>query len=335
MKTLRLHTAGDLRLHEEAIPTCAPGEALVRIEAVGICGSDLRWFEDSGIGDARLEQPLVLGHEMAGIAESGVYQGRRVAVEPAIPCGVCEFCLEGNPHFCSSLRFAGHATQDGGLRERISWPERCLFPLPEALDALDGAMLEPLGVALHAVRLGKLRPGMRVGVLGCGPIGLLILQLAKMSGALHLAATDLLPHRLQAARELGAHTTLLADPLGGETGQLRAAVPGGLHVVFEAAGENQAVESAVAAARPGGRVVLVGIPSEDRTSFSASVARRKGLTILVCRRMKHTYPAAIALVEQGQVEVHSLVTHQFKLDEYQAAFQTASRREGLKVVLCL
>jgi L-iditol 2-dehydrogenase len=330
MKALRLHATGDLRLHDEPVPAPAEGEALLRVTAVGVCGSDLQWFSQSGIGDARLEQPLVLGHEFAAVRVEG---GQRVAVDPAIPCGECELCQGGHPNLCPQVRFAGHGRLDGAIRDQMTWPASLLHPLPEALSDADGAMLEPLGVALHAVNLGHLRLGMRVGVFGCGPIGLLIIQLARLSGAIQIIATDPLLHRLEAARVCGATHSLQADN-GREAPEVWVTTTRrGVDVAFEVAGENAAVETAVHAAKPGGEVVLVGIPADDRTSFSAATARRKGLTLRLCRRMKHTYPRAIALVEQGRVDVGSLVTHRFSLEQAQQAFEVAARREGLKVIL--
>ena len=318
MKVIRLHAPNDLRLHDESEPEPGPGQALVRVQAVGICGSDLHWFGEAGIGDAKLSHPLVLGHEFAGVIASGPRQGERVAVDPAVPCHVCEFCLQGNPNLCEQVRFAGHGRDDGALREYIAWPEECLFPLPEALTQADGVMLEPLGVAMHAVDLAHLRAGMSVGVFGCGPIGLLVIQMARLSGAARVFVTEPLPHRLEAARKLGAR-----DWMPGQA----------LDVTFEVAGDNAAVDTAFAAVKPGGTVILAGIPAEDRTTFSASVARRKGLTIKMVRRMKFTYPRAIQLVESALVDVRSLVTRHFPLDQAQQAFTLAQQREGLKIII--
>jgi L-iditol 2-dehydrogenase len=334
MNALRLHGRHDLRLHREDAPTSALGEALVRVTAVGICGSDLHWFSEAGIGDAQLaEHPLVLGHEAAGVIQSGPRQGERVAIDPTVACGECTFCREGNPHFCEHLSFAGYGSTDGFLREQIAWRERCLHPLPDTLSDPEGAMLEPLGVAIHAHDLSKMRLGMRVGVFGCGPIGLLLIQLARLSGATQIIATDRLPHRLEAARHCGA-TEVFQSFHGEENEAIWAATRHeGVHVAFESAGENEAVETAIASARRGGKVILVGIPSDDRTAFRASTARQKGLTIKLCRRMRNSYPRAIHLVATGQVEVRSLVTHRFSLDRYQQAFQVAEKREGLKVII--
>jgi L-iditol 2-dehydrogenase len=328
VKVARLHGVRDLRIHDEARPTPAAGEALVRVAAIGLCGSDLHFFEEGGIGGLRLERPTVPGHEMAGRTEDG----RLVAIEPAISCGRCELCAAGHPNLCLEIRFSGLGTDDGSLREWMPWPTQCLIPLPDALSAADGAMLEPLGVALHSVDLSHLRPGASVAVLGSGPIGLFILQAARLAGAATLFATDLAsrPHRLEAARALGARV-FAAD--GNEARAITAAAAHGVDVAIEAAGVQEAVDAAVEAVRPGGRVVLAGIPSEERTSFAASTARRKGLTLSLVRRMKHTYPRAIALALAGRVDLRSVVTHRFPLAEASRAFELAARREGLKVVV--
>jgi L-iditol 2-dehydrogenase len=328
MKALRLHGPADLRLHEEPDPIPRPGENLLRIQAVGICGSDLHWFNEAGIGDARVDKPLILGHEFTALTE----EGRRVAVDPAIPCGVCEYCKRGDPNLCERLIFAGHGEQDGALCEKMAWPNRCLYPLPETISDTDGALLEPLGIAIHAVDLAHLQVGMSVGIFGCGPIGLLILQLARLAGANKIITTDILPHRVKAARAFGADESYLVG--GSFSAQDVARIDEHLlDVVFEAAGENHAVEMAVAAIRPGGKVILVGIPPDDRTSFTASQARRKGLTIKLVRRMKLTYPRAIQLVEGGKVNVSALVTHTFPLEQAVEAYAVAARRDGLKVMI--
>ncbi|MFZ2096246.1 MAG: zinc-binding dehydrogenase [Anaerolineales bacterium] len=330
MKALRLYGPGDIRLQEEPVPVTGAGESLLRIRAVGICGSDLHWFNEAGIGDARLGKPLILGHEFTALTA----EGRRVAVDPAIPCMECEYCKRGDPNLCERLIFAGHGEQDGALREQMPWPNRCLFPLPEAISDVDGAMLEPLGIAIHAVDLAHLQVGMTVGVFGCGPIGLLILQLARLAGVNKVVATDILPHRVEAARAFGADESYL---VGDGFNVQEITMPGGhaLDVVFEAAGDNSAVEMSVSAVCAGGKVILVGIPPDDRTSFTASLARRKGLTIKLVRRMKLTYPRAIQLVESGKVNVRSLITHTFRLEQAIEAFAIAARRDGLKVMITI
>jgi L-iditol 2-dehydrogenase len=329
MRAARLHGAGDVRLSDEADPVPGEGESLVEVTSVGLCGSDLHWFGEGGIGETRLERPLVLGHELAGVTEDG----RRVAIDPAVPCEACTLCRDGHPNLCEQVRFAGHGADDGGLREWMAWPERALFALPESLSDADGAMLEPLGVALHAVDLAHVRAGASVGVFGCGPIGLLALQASRLAGAGRLFATDRAdrPHRLEAAQRLGAE--VFAADEGREAVRVREALGSRLDVAIELAGENAAVDAAIDAVRPGARVVLAGIPAEERTSFKAASARRKGLTLVLCRRMKHTYPRAIRLVADGAVDVRSAVTHRFPLERGAEAFATAARREGLKVLV--
>ncbi len=329
MKSVRLHAPGNIQMHDEALPVPKPGEQRVHVKAVGVCGSDLHWFSEGGIGDAVLEHPLVLGHEFAGELEDG----RRVAVDPAIPCRKCEWCVKGNPNLCPQVIFAGHDKTDGALREFMAWDEQCLFALPDALSFDDGVMLEPLGVAIHAVDLAHLKPGMTVGVFGCGPIGLLILQLARLSGAVNIVATDKFPHRVDAARSLGADRSMITDGTPDVSPILTATGGRGVDIAFEAAGEQGAVDDAFAAAIPGGKVILAGIPADDKTSFSAGMARRKGLTIKLVRRMKHTYPRAIDLVTRRLVDVRSIVTHRFPLTQASEAFRAAERREGLKIII--
>lgn len=333
MNSLRLFGPGDLRLVDEAPPQPGADEELVRVTAVGICGSDLHWYAESAIGDAVLTRPLVLGHEAGGVIESGPRRGRRVAIDPAVPCESCDQCHAGRGHLCPKIRFAGHGATDGTLREFVAWPARCLVPVPDSLSAADVAMLEPLGVALHAIRLTEIRPGSRVGVFGCGPIGQFLVQLARLSGATTIVATDVLPHRLAAASAAGATATALVAG-GLERSALMDATGGhGVDFAFEVAGEDDALDTSIALAAPAGTVVVVGIPSHDRSSFSASTARRKGLTIKLSRRMNRVYADVIRLVESGQVDVRTVVTASRPLDEFDAAFASAAAREGLKVIL--
>jgi len=324
MTAARLHGVRDIRMHSEALPVAGAGEELVRITAVGLCGSDLHWFTEAGIGDAKLTRPVVPGHEFAGVIEGGPRHGLPVAVDPALPCRQCEMCVGGDGNLCPDVVFAGHGGQDGGLQQYLAWPSWALHPLPGGLSAADGAMLEPLGVALHALDLGHLRIGSTVAVVGAGPIGLLLVQAAKSTGATRVVAVEPLAHRRDAAKRLGADLVLDADDACDEIGA---------DTVFEMAGNDEAVELSLRAARPGARVVLGGIPDGDRTSFKASLARRKGLTLVLVRRMNEAYPRAIRLVEQGLVDVSSIVSHRYPLERAAEAFAVAADRKGLKVVI--
>ena len=330
MRAARLYGAGDLRLADEPAPATEPGQELVRVTAVGICGSDLHWWDEAGIGDAVITRPLVLGHEAAGVIEAGPRRGTRVAIDPAITCGTCRPCLDGYRNLCARIRFAGHGDQDGAMRELLAWPSGLLHPLPDSVTDTDGALLEPLGVAIHALDLGHVRLGARVAVVGCGPIGLLLIAVLRTAGARHIAAFEPLPHRREAALRYGADVCLRPDILPAD---LRELVGEGADAVFEMAGTADAVTLSMAAARPGGRVVLGGIPSDDRIAFEASTARRKGLTIAMVRRMNNTYGRAIALAAAGSFSLAPLVTDRFGLASAGPAFRIAAKRKGLKVII--
>lgn len=322
MRAARLVGVRHLEVREEPDPEPGPGERLVRVTAVGLCGSDLHWYADGGIGDAALERPLVLGHEIAGVLAGGPQDGLRVAVDPAMPCRRCEQCRAGRPNLCPAVRFAGHSDTDGGLRELLAWPASALHPVPDQLGDAEVALLEPLGVALHALDLAHLRVGGSVTVVGCGPIGLLLVQLARAAGATHVAAVEPLDHRRAAALTQGADLAVRpGDPVPPSD------------VVLEVAGPEPAVTAAVQAARPGGRVVLVGIPDDDRTAFPAGAARRRGLTLAVARRMGEVYPRALRVVARRLVDLSPLVTGRFALAEADAAFRSAAVRQGLKTVV--
>ena len=335
MLALRLHPDRQLRLHDEPTPEAGPGDAIVRVGAVGLCGSDRHWVVDGGIGDARLEAPLILGHEFAGVAEAGRYEGRLVAVDPAIPCERCGPCLAGAANLCLDLPFAGHGTTDGALREFVAWPERCLQPLSEAIGAVEAALVEPLAVAVHALDLAGTLDGATVAVIGCGPIGLMIVALAHAAGAATVSATDPLRHRLDAALDFGATHVVEATALGDERALFRATIPGpGYDVVFEVSGEAPAVETAVSVAGPGAQVVLVGIPPDDRTTFGASAARRKGLTLKLSRRSTPSaFRRAVALAEAGTLGLGRLVTLRVPLREATSGFDSLVARDGLKVIV--
>ena len=329
MRVARLYGTGDIRVADEPAPAGAgqepsDGETLVRVTAVGICGSDVHWWTEGAIGDAKLSRPLVLGHEGAGVIAAGPRRGERVAIDPAIPCEACRACHDGYRNLCYNIRFAGHGETDGMLREQLRWPARLLHALPDQVSDDAGALLEPLGVALHAMDLGHVPFNGRVTVAGCGPIGLLLLQVLRVAGAGAVTAVEPLPHRREAAAAYGADE--VADPGADLTAY-------GADVAFEVAGTDDAVRLAMESVRPGGRVVLAGIPDHDVTTFPAALARRKGLTIAMVRRMNDVYPRAIGLAARGAVALDPLVSRRASLDDAVTAFATAQRRTGLKVLI--
>jgi L-iditol 2-dehydrogenase len=328
VRAARLHAIGDLRVGEEPKPAAGAGMSLVRVTAVGICGSDLHWWDEGAIGDATLAHPLVLGHEGAGVIAEGPRRGERVAIDPAITCGTCRACRDGYANLCYRIRFAGHGETDGMMRELMAWPADLLHPLPDTVTDADGALLEPLGVAIHSMDLGHLPFAGTASVVGCGPIGLLLIGVLKSAGASSVLAVEPLAHRRAAASRYGAD--LVADPGAMDLRELTGA---GVDVAFEAAGSDEAVRVAVESVRPGGRVVLAGIPGDDAIRFQASVARRKGLTIAMVRRMNHVYPRAISLAARGVVDLGALVSRRAGLGEVKEAFGEAARRTGLKVLI--
>jgi L-iditol 2-dehydrogenase len=295
------------------------------VDAVGICGSDLHWFLEGGIGETRLTRPVVPGHEMGGTIVSGPRAGQRVAIEPAIPCGRCRYCLAGWVNLCPTVRFAGQGDVDGGFRQLMAWPDELLFEVSDRVTDEEVPLLEPLLICLHADHLRPVRRGDRVAVVGCGPIGLLQLQVACMGEPARVLAVEPLVHRRAAALAAGA--TEAVDALApGEAEPV-------YDVVFEASGTPGAVTAAVDLARPGGTVVLAGIPDEDITAFQASVARRKGLTFVLVRRSVPAHERASRLIDAGRIRLDRLVSHRLPLSKASEALELAARREGLKVIV--
>ena len=331
MDVLRLHGAGDIRLHAESEPIPGPGEALVRVTAVGLCGSDLHWFEDGGIGTDRVQDPFVLGHEMGGVIASGPREGERVVIEPANPCGQCDVCRAGHNNLCQQVEFCGHAPTQGGLATFIAWPEHLLLPIPDNIIGDDVALLEPLGVGLHAIDLGHFQTGMSAGVYGCGPIGLLLIKALCAAGARHVQVSDPLPHRLDAAVAAGADDVRLTAADGQPDGVWDW---GPVDVAFEVSGEDAALETALRTVRTGGIVVVVGIPPNDRTAFPAALGREKGITIVLSRRMKqHHMGQAIELVDRGRVDLDGIITARYPIRQGPEAFDALVARSGLKMVI--
>lgn len=331
MDVLRLHGAGDIRLHAEPEPVPGPGQELVRITAVGLCGSDLHWYEDGGIGVDRVREPFVLGHEMGGVMASGPAMGERVAVEPADPCGRCDACRAGKGNLCQNVRFCGHFPVSGGLTTLMAWPRRLLMPIPDTVEGDEVALLEPLGIALHAIDLGHIRPGMSVGVYGCGPVGQFLIRALRAAGIGHIQASDALPHRLEAARASGADDVRLTT-VDGQPESVEAWGP--VDVAFEAAGEDAAVETALLTVRAGGRVVIIGIPPGDRTSFRAGLGREKGITMVLSRRMQQRHLLqAIELVDHGNVDLAGIISATYPISEGPQAFIELVSRSGMKIVV--
>ncbi len=298
--------------------------------SVGLCGSDLHWYTEGGTGEDTIAAPVVPGHEFAGVALDGPHAGRRVAVDPAITCGRCESCREGHGNLCPQVRFAGHRDLDGGLQERLLWPDELLHPLPDTVSDDAGALLEPLGVAVHAVHHAHVRLGHDVLVVGGGPIGVLAGAVARRAGAARVFVSEPLEHRRRTALRFGADAAWSPDRVQDEL--LSATSGRGVDVVVEMAGVDEGIATAIVCARPGARIALGGIPSTPLLSFAAAPARRKGLTFTMVRRMHGTYPRAVHLATTG-IDLDDLVSDGFPLERSAEAFEHAVSRSGDKTVI--
>lgn len=343
MKTAKLKGPGEIRIEEVPEPgQPADDEVLVEVLSVGICGSDLHMYETGSIGSIHVSEPLTIGHEFSArildigkdaINEHGVrlQAGMRVAVEPHVACGKCEQCHAGNPNLCPHHYFYGVYPVPGALSERMLVKAHNCFPIPDDISDAGGALLETLGVALHAVDLSKIRVGDTVAVIGCGSVGALIARLAVLAGASRVWAFDLLDWRASLSRQWGIEAMTVRDDEAVQ--HINKLTSGrGVDIAIEAAWADHTVQQCVEMARYGGRLTLVGIPPDDRVLMDGSVTRRKGLTFRFSRRMKHTYPRAIALAsgKDPQVRLDDLASHNYPLAEAGQAFaDNAAYREGL------
>ena len=327
MRAARLYGIGDLRVEELPRPVPGPGEVLLKVAVVGICGSDVHYYRDGRIGDQIVTDPLILGHEFSawvadlGEGVEGLSVGQLVAVDPAIPCWRCEACQAGHPNLCLNVRFAGSPPINGVYAEYVVAPAENCFVLPAAMDAAEGALLEPLGIGLHTVDLARLKAGQTVAVLGAGPIGLLTAASARANGATAVFMTEPLAARRRFARDYLADAALNpdTDDVVGEIVRLTAGR--GVDVSFDAAGAPETPDQAAEVTCRGGHVIIVATQADDRLAMRAFTPRVKGLTIRLVRRMKHTYPRAIRLVETGAIALKPLVTHTFPLEQITEAFE--------------
>ena len=339
MRQAILERAGKFRLADAPTPAPGAGEVRLRVRAVGICGSDLHLFREGRIGDVPIERAggrsegkFVPGHECMGVIEevgAGVdakLVGRRVAVDPMASCGRCELCLAGNQNLCPNIVFLGHPPVPGCLREHLLLRADQAVPLPDELDDDAAVVLEPLGVALHALRIGKVGPARSAAVLGSGPIGLSCIMLLARMGASPIIATDVLDYRLALARELGA--THVFNPAKTDIVSAVKTLTGGrgTDYVLECAGALQTAEQMAEVAAVGGRALVLGIPAadQDTLAFRHSAARRKGLTVFMIRRANQTTRDCIAWALKDRLPLGRLVTHHWPLGKVQEAFETVA-----------
>ncbi len=312
-------------------------DVLVRVKTVGICGSDLHYFSEPVVGDTVMKYPVVLGHECAGVVEqvgrgvAKVRPGDRVAVEPASSCGTCDQCRAGRFNTCRSISFLGHPKErTGALAELVVVREESLFPIGGRMTFAQATLAEPLSIALHAVNLAGALKGRTVAILGSGPIGLSIGLAAGLAKAASVDMTDKVAERVETARtKAGARWA--GNPLTTDVVcEILTLEPGGVDIVFECCGKQEAVDQAVEVLKPGGTLLLVGIPLERRVSFDISRLRRRELRIQNVRRQNQCVGEALRLIAQGRLDLDFMATHTFPLEQAQEAFETAFHyRDGV------
>lgn len=328
-----LKAAGKIVIDDAPVPPPAAGELLLRITRVGVCGSDMHMYRNGQIGGIRIDDaggPFVPGHEAAGVVEAvgegcpAEWVGRRVAVEPAINCGLCPWCLAGQPNVCPEHRFLGLPGCDGALRQYMTHPARLCVPVGDELDDDEIVMLEPLAIAVHALDRAGWVGGQGALILGAGPIGLSILCLLASAGAETIVVTDKLDYRLDLAARLGATCTL--NPTRENVPDAVRKISGGygLPFVFEAVGEPETFEHMVDCAAPAGVVAVVGISAEDKLGFTHSQARRKGLDLRMVRRSNRTLERALRWAVARRLPLRQMVTHHHGLPDVQKAYKQVS-----------
>ncbi|WP_367159179.1 L-idonate 5-dehydrogenase [Kozakia baliensis] len=337
MLAIVIHGPHDLRIEMRETAPLQAGQVLVRIEAGGICGSDLHYYHHGGFGNIRIKQPMILGHEIAGrIAKIGagvthLAIGDLVAVNPSQPCGKCEMCLAGLSNHCTDMRFYGSAMRnphiDGGFRDELVCHASQCF-VAKRMDASALALAEPFAVALHAVNQAGSLMGKRVLVTGCGPIGALVVAAARLYGAQDIVATDVVPEPLAIARALGADRTIDMR----DRSEVLKTVANTVDVMFECSGNERALRSGLEVMRPCGTVVQVGLGGDAALPQGLLVS--KELTLRGSFRFRGEFGVAVSLIDSGRAVLDALVTKHFPMRDAVAAFELASdRRAAMKVHL--
>uniref|UniRef100_A0A8C4Z2Z0 Sorbitol dehydrogenase n=1 Tax=Gadus morhua TaxID=8049 RepID=A0A8C4Z2Z0_GADMO len=336
-----LHSKGDLRLEERPIPEPGPNDVLLRMHSVGICGSDVHYWQHGRIADFVVKQPMVLGHEAAGrvvkvgSAVKHLNVGDRVAVEPGVPREMDDFLKSGRYNLSPTIFFCATPPDDGNLCQYYKHCANFCYKLPDNVTFEEGALIEPLSVGIHACRRAGVTLGTTVLICGSGPIGLVCLLVAKAMGASVVVITDLSSERLKMAQEVGADFPLLvtredsaqdvAQRVAGRLGKQP-------HVTIECTGAESSIQTAIYATRSGGVVVLVGLGAEMASVPLVNAAVRE-VDIRGVFRYCNTWPMAIAMLASGKVNVKPLVTHRFPLEEAAQAFETTRQGHGVKVML--
>src|SRR5438477_6389858 len=334
MRAAELIAPLTFRLTDMPIEDPGPGEVQVRVEAVGVCGSDLHAFTEGAVGSTPNIYPMVLGHEPAGTivktgaGVSGLVAGDRGALEPALYCYHCEFCLSGHHNVCANIRFLSNPHLPGFFRELVNLPIVNFLPIPAAMSFNEAALAEPLAIAMHSLRLASIRPGETVAVLGAGPIGLLTIAALRATQAGRILAVEPLAHRRELALLMGAHAAL--EP--GESVEEILSLTGqrGVDCAIDCAAGEHTTSQAIQLTRNAGRVALTGIHATPLVSMDGSAMRRKELTIFNVRRSNHETGDALELIHAHADWFRPLLTHTRAIDRIDEAFTIASQyRDGV------
>jgi len=334
MRVAELIAPLTFQLAEMPIEDPEPGEVQVRIEAVGVCGSDLHAYSEGAVGSTPNVYPMVLGHEPAGTivktgaGVTGLAPGARGALEPALYCYHCEFCLSGHHNVCANIRFLSNPNLPGFFRERINLPATNFRPIPDSLSLEETTLAEPLAIALHSLRLASIQPGETVAVIGAGPIGLLTIAALRIANSGRIWAVEPLAHRRELAQGLGADAVLEPGEAAAEI--LRATAQRGVDCAIDCAAGEHTTNQAIQLARNAGRVVLTGIHSTPYVALDGSAMRRKELTVFNVRRSNHETEEALELLQARAKWFAPLLTHTRPIDRIDEAFAIASHyRDGV------
>jgi L-idonate 5-dehydrogenase len=332
MKSIVIHAPRDLRVEDHPVDAPGPGQVQIQIAAGGICGSDLHYFNHGGIGDIRLKEPMVLGHEVSGhiiglgADVKGLREGQLVAVSPSRPCGECKYCDVALFNHCLNMRFYGSAMPfphiQGAFRQVLTADATQCAPA-DGLSAGEAAMAEPLAVCLHAVQRAGPLLGKSVLVTGCGPIGILCILAARRAGADLIVATDLGDFTLEKAKQAGADVTINIAQDSTVMTQY-AAEKGSFHVLFECSGAAPALAGAVPVMRPGGTILQLGLGGDMTLPVQAMTA--KELSLKGSFRFHEEFHTGVSLMRKGLIDVKPFITHTFPLDQAIAAFEMAGDR---------
>ncbi|WP_405174909.1 NAD(P)-dependent alcohol dehydrogenase [Paenibacillus sp. FSL H8-0261] len=319
------------------IPVPKVNEALIKVYCIGICGSDVHYYEHGRIGRYVVKEPIILGHELAGeVVEVGkqvsnIAVGDRVAVEPGVTCGQCDYCKSGRYNLCPDVVFLATPPVNGAWAEYIVMPSDYLFKLPDSMSYEEGAMLEPLSVGFHAMMRGKVQPFDRVLITGLGPIGLLAGQAAKLFGVSEIYGTDVVPFRRQLAMEMGFTAAL--DPVKENVGQRLNELTNGFGVtlVVESSGNARAMADTIKWVRRGGRIVFVGLPADSAIPMDMGQFIDGEIDAYGVFRYANTYPASIQALQHSSLDIEKIVTHRFALTDTQEALEVARKEKDTSI----